>query len=292
MPPERTSSLFLGIFIHLGPAAALVAIASATRFAIVPFVVAYLVVTVAGVLLTLWVEQRDPSVALAPVSTREVMDGIAVIALKGAVLGTGVVVGGWWLLSKLAFPWRTEGWLPIVIAVPLTDLAYYLGHRFLNHGKRARSIMGPIVRWYRRSHAPHHAVGALDFLRGNVSSAIDTGVTSFQIPLAIIAVLLGMDLASTLVAYALVLTLQGTHHVNHTFDIGVLRYLFVDNHNHKLHHCPRGNLVNFGAIFSVWDRLFGTYYEDRSLSPSYMEKHGIGLPVRPAERATAGAVHA
>jgi sterol desaturase/sphingolipid hydroxylase (fatty acid hydroxylase superfamily) len=97
-----------------------------------------------------------------------------------------------------------------------------------------------------------------------------------------------MDLHSTLVAYALVLLLQGTHHVNHTFNIGVLRYVFVDNHAHKLHHCPRGNLVNHGALFSLWDRFFGTFYEDFNRSPSHMAKHGIALPIRPMGRRAGG----
>jgi hypothetical protein len=67
-----------------------------------------------------------------------------------------------------------------------------------------------------------------------------------------------------------------------------LRYVFLDNHAHQLHHCVRGNLINHGVIFSVWDRLFGTYYEDRRLSPCTMVKEHVALPILPRLRAGQG----
>jgi hypothetical protein len=63
-----------------------------------------------------------------------------------------------------------------------------------------------------------------------------------------------------------------------------LRYLFMDNHAHKLHHCKRGNLVNHAAAFSVFDRLFGTYYEDWNLSSNYLHHYNIALPIKPIAR--------
>ena len=38
------------------------------------------------------------------------------------------------------------------------------------------------------------------------------------------------------------------------------------------------------AALSIFDRLFGTYDEDWSLSSNYLHHHGIALPIRPAER--------
>jgi len=145
----------------------------------------------------------------------------------------------------------------------------------LNHGK-AKNVVSKL---FRKIHVSHHSVEVLDFLRGNVSSFWDTAVTGFQIPLAIIGAWLGMDLPSILITYGLVLMLQATHHANHTVNIGNLRFFFMDNHAHKLHHCPRGYMVNHGALFSLWDQAFGTYYEDWSLSSNYMQKHRIPIPV-------------
>ena len=79
-----------------------------------------------------------------------------------------------------------------------------------------------------------------------------------------------------MIAYALVLMLQATHHANYTFNISYLRFFFMDNHAHKLHHCPRGYLVNHGALFSVWDQVFGTYYENWELSSNHTRGHQCG----------------
>ncbi|MGK0387739.1 MAG: sterol desaturase/sphingolipid hydroxylase (fatty acid hydroxylase superfamily) [Maribacter sp.] len=53
----------------------------------------------------------------------------------------------------------------------------------------------------------------------------------------------------------------------------------MDNRAHKLHHCRRGNLINHGTLFSLWDRAFNTYYEDWNLSSNYMHKHNIILKI-------------
>jgi hypothetical protein len=37
----------------------------------------------------------------------------------------------------------------------------------------------------------------------------------------------------------------------------------------------------------VFDRLWGTYYEDWSLSSNYLHHHGIPLPIKPIERRSA-----
>jgi sterol desaturase/sphingolipid hydroxylase (fatty acid hydroxylase superfamily) len=47
--------------------------------------------------------------------------------------------------------------------------------------------------------------------------------------------------------------------------------------NHRMHHdiaMPSGG-VNFGGIFVIWDRLFGTYAAPRAV-------RGFGIPGRPA----------
>src|SRR5262249_33693385 len=168
----------------------------------------------------------------------------------------GLIAAGWWALSLVPLHARLHGgWARIVAATLATDLAYYWIHRAVSHGRGRGRVLG----FYRRSHAAHHSVTALDFLRRNQSSPVDTAVSQFQPAVIVVSWLLGMDLGSTLAAYALVLMLQATDHTNVTFDIGWLRYVFMDNHAHKLHHCRRGNLVNHGAAFSIWDRAFGTY---------------------------------
>jgi sterol desaturase/sphingolipid hydroxylase (fatty acid hydroxylase superfamily) len=77
------------------------------------------------------------------------------------------------------------------------------------------------------------------------------------------------------------LALQATDHTSVTYNIGWLKYIFMDNHAHKFHHCKRGNFINHAAAFSMWDRWFGTYYENWDLSSNYLHHHGISLPIKP-----------
>lgn len=221
-------------------------------------------------------ERLFPCTNLEKPSLLDIWKGMTLVFATGVGIGSLVVICGWWCLSHLLkTPWHVSGMTGILIALLLTDFAYYLIHRLLNHSDGINRL----TRWFRKIHGPHHATKELDFFRGNLSTLFDTAVTGFQVPLALIAAALGMNLESMLTAYALVLLLQSTHHANHTFNIGTLRYIFVDNHCHKLHHCRRGFNVNFAAIFSVWDLIFFTYYEEWDCSSSYMVKHAIPLPV-------------
>ena len=223
------------------------------------------------------VENAYPCVELPKPSTKEVVEGMSLVFLKGVIIGGLIVSAGWWLINGfLPTSSLNSYWPLIILAVFLNDLAYYWIHRSLNHSKGNH----PIKKWYRKIHSTHHTVSELDFFRGNISSVYDTAMTGFQLPLIVIAAVLRLDFTSTIVAYGLVLMLQSTHHVNYTFNLGWLRYIFMDNHAHKLHHCKRGTQVNHGALFSLWDRAFGTFYEDWNASSNYMHFHGISIPRR------------
>ncbi len=277
VPAERAGSVAFGLAVHLGPAAAYVALLATFGISSPLAIVAFGLLSLVNLAVVLEVERRDPCVALPSPSNEQIRAGLSLVFLKGIVLGGAVVVGGWWLLSlPLGGPGSTTGWFAIGAAVLLTDALYYAIHRGLNHSRSKDTVS----RWFRGNHVVHHLVEELDFFRGNHSSVMDTAVTGFQLPLVLLATLFGLDLPSTLVAYGLVLMLQATHHLNHTLDLGPLRYVFMDNHAHKLHHCKGGRLVNHGAMFSLWDRAFGTYFEDWTLSANHLADAGLALPLR------------
>ncbi len=278
-PPEQRSGVALGLAVHLLPAVVFVAALEALGTSLAVSVPLLLGIALLNLFALLALEHRRPSVALPRPTRAQVKEGLRLVFSTGVGVGSVVVLGGFALLSLVSpLTGLASGWTPVIAAVVFTDFAYYWVHRSLNHGKGASRIM----RWYRRSHAAHHSVEELDFLRGNISSFWDTAVTGFQLPLILIATLLGLDFESTFIAYGLVLMLQATHHVNHTFDLGPLRWVFMDNHAHKLHHCKRGRLVNHAALFSLWDRAFGTYYEDWDLRANHLAKEGIALPLSKA----------
>lgn len=52
------------------------------------------------------------------------------------------------------------------------------------------------------------------------------------------------------------------YHGNIRTNLGPLRYVLVTPQFHRIHHSVerRHRDTNFGALFSIWDRLFGTQY--------------------------------
>ena len=52
------------------------------------------------------------------------------------------------------------------------------------------------------------------------------------------------------------------YHSNIKTNLGILRYILVTPQSHRIHHSRKMEHrdKNFGAIFSIWDHLFGTQY--------------------------------
>ena len=277
VPAEQIGNVPHGIFGHLGSPIAYVLVLAYVGVTPWSAIWVFLAVSVVFMTFTLTAEKLQPAIALPAATWREVWDGMFMVFVKGVGIGGGFVTAGWWALSHVPLwgPLSNSWWL-VAAATAGTDLAYYTIHRLMSHSRHNTSIL----KYYRRKHWAHHAVTELDFLRGNQSSLVDTAISQFQPSLIVIAWLLGMDLGATLAAYALILALQATDHTNITFNIGWLRYIFMDNHAHKLHHCKKGNLVNFAAAFSIWDRLLGTFYEDWSISANHLHHHGVALPIK------------
>ena len=275
-PPEAEGSVALGIFFHFGPVLAFCAVLAGLGITWKSLALAY---AATGVFLpiTFAIEKARPCVDLPKATFDEVASGYSLVFVKGMLVGGGFVAAGWYALSLVSPHARsTHGWVAILVGVFFTDLGYYLLHRFLSHGHG----QGALGRMYRKAHAAHHSITHLDFLRGNESSLIDTAFSEIQPSLIVVSWALGLDLEATLVVYGIVLLMQTTDHTNHTFDIGWLRYVFLDNHVHKLHHCRRGHIVNYGAVFSIFDRAFGTYYEDWCVNGSYLHHHHVALPIK------------
>lgn len=279
VPKEQHGNVIYGTFLHLGSPGFyvlwLIWFGVTIQSAFWGFFAASLIFTP----LTLISEHYDASIKLPKATVKEIIDGLFMVFIKGIAIGGGFVTLGWWLLSKVSlYPALSNSAWVIAAGTVGTDFAYYLIHRFMSHTTKGNVI----TRYYRRKHAAHHAVTELDFLRGNQSSLVDTAFSQFQPSLIVLSWLFGMDLPATWAAYALILMLQATDHTSVTYNIGWLRYIFMDNHAHKFHHCIRGNLINHAAAFSVFDRFFGTFYEDWSISANYLHHHRIPIPIRAA----------
>ena len=303
VPPEKMGNMFSGLLVHLGPVfalAALLILNGNTMPSILMWGLGVMVATMSTIVLH---EQLWPAAALPNLKAEDVVRGTVLVFITGVLAGSSVVWLSYqavlWLQIRFFYPdgvlpSRQFDWWYITYATLLDDYMYYFYHRFLSHGAMA---------FFQKVHMPHHAVECLDFWRGNLSSVWDTAIFGFQLWYGPIAAMYGMSLEAVFVSYFMVLLLQATHHTNHTFNIGKLRFFFVDNHAHKMHHCPwypfppqlfypfllpfdilRGSHLNLGACFSMWDRNCGTYYEDTSICTNYAQLHKVHLNVRPLSR--------
>ena len=167
------------------------------------------------------------------------------------------------VLSKLAlfdierswFDASVSGVLLWILAAVLWDFCYYWNHR-LGH---EISIL-----W--AAHAVHHQ--SEDY---NLSTALRQTSTSFlfswifYVPLFLI----GFPADVLITVAAINLIYQFWVHTQQIRRLGVLDRIFVTPSNHRVHHAQNVRYIdkNYGGIFVLWDRLFGTFVEESDDEP-------------------------
>lgn len=151
------------------------------------------------------------------------------------------ILGGWAALRGLPSSMR------IFLAIMLADFVIYWIHR-AQHG------FGPL--W--QTHQWHHSTQQLYWFSGFRVSFLHTFI--YNIPEAAVPILVfNLSPLEVSVAYSIALLIQFWEHTNLNIDIGPLRYFFITPAYHRVHHSVDHNRRNFGATFSLWDRIFGTY---------------------------------
>lgn len=181
------------------------------------------------------------------------------------ILATSLLARG--LFTRL-FAWQGPGWLrewPSVarmgIALFLIDFALYGIHRLLHH------------RYFWRTHAWHHSTRELYWFSGYRSSVIQA--TLIILPTIFVSLaLLRFTPGEFLFLHGTAAFFQLINHANVRTDWRYLSQIIVTPEYHRLHH-DRGEIrdKNFGAIFTLWDRVFGTYLDPAA----YPEPRPVGL---------------
>jgi len=132
------------------------------------------------------------------------------------------------------------------------------------------------VRWFWNTHSVHHSPNQF-----NLAAAYRlgwfgklTGTTIFFTPLAV----LGFQPSTVLTALFLNLLYQFWLHADWIPKLGVLEYVLNTPSAHRVHHArnPYYLDANFGGVLIVFDRLFGTYVEERADLPC---DYGLVHPV-------------
>ena len=145
-----------------------------------------------------------------------------------------------------------------IIAFILYDISYYWMHRMHHEIK---------ILW--ASHSVHHH--GEEF---NLSTALRQTSTGwlwkwvFYLPMIIIGVP-----AQVFVSVAGInLVYQFWVHTKHIGHLGILEKVFVTPMNHGIHHAKNPEYIdaNYGGVFILWDRLFGTYISEKAeVKPVY-----------------------
>lgn len=145
-----------------------------------------------------------------------------------------------------------------VTAFVLYDMCYYWMHRIHHEIK---------VFW--ATHVVHHH--GEEF---NLSTALRQTSTGFLwkwvffLPLFFI----GIPPHIYVTVAGINLIYQFWVHTEHIGKLGFLEYIFVTPSNHRVHHAQNDDYLdaNYGGVFIFWDRIFGTFIDERSdLKPVY-----------------------
>lgn len=196
-------------------------------------------------------------------------------------IGVFVQISGWlWQATRGAYqhhlrflgggllPARPV-WLRLALGIVVGDFLAWL-HHLIRHKVRAFWLF----------HEVHHAQRHMNQWTNERVHLVD-GLVAMAIqalPLLVLGVP-SLDAGAYVVAAAWYTRL---YHGNVRSNFGLLRYLLVTPQSHRLHHSrqPEHEDQNFGVIFSVWDRLFGTLNRDAAVYP----ETGVADPRFPVER--------
>ena len=144
-------------------------------------------------------------------------------------------------------------WIVFPLTIVVIDLSHYVEHNLLHRV--------PVL-W--RLHRTHHTDLEYDFSTGVRFHPFEQVFATLALMLLVAA--LGAPPEAVLISQALTIIADFVEHANvrlpATLD-RTLRLVFVTPDMHRVHHSQehREGNSNFANMFSVWDRLFGTYVD-------------------------------
>ncbi len=211
--------------------------------------------------LLIWIEARRakargmPMVTL-PESINNLSTGFGTIVI-GLFLGPALILLYDWAFRNFALvSWSESSWQPWVLALILADFGHYWHHRF-DHSVAACWAV----------HGVHHQPEQMNYTVA-MRHAWFSDLYSFPFYAAL--PLVGVPTAHFFIATT-VLSLHAL--LTHTEQFRFPGFgIFVTPQSHVLHHAKNDPYIdkNFGAMFSIWDRIFGSYARrDPDRAPQY-----------------------
>jgi sterol desaturase/sphingolipid hydroxylase (fatty acid hydroxylase superfamily) len=146
----------------------------------------------------------------------------------------------------------------VVASLVLADFTTYWIHRAMHKWD---------VLW--RTHEFHHSVENLWWFSGFRTSVLHGflfAIPQVLIPFAIFKV----SVIEAGIGFSIGVFFQLWMHSNVRASLAPIEWVFVTPEYHRLHHsATRHRDKNLAIGFTVWDRLFGTYVDPRSIAPDY-----------------------
>ncbi len=160
-----------------------------------------------------------------------------------------------WVESNLFYPIAGTGalrWFALFLTV---DLMYYFSHR-LNHK----------VNFIWATHFAHHSITSY-----NILAAHRDPVFFLRFGKVILLLMLPVFTVFKLSEVAFMHIVIGIYstwlHVSFCPKLPYLDWIFTTPSHHRMHHSltnqDRTMAVNFGGVLIIWDRLFGTFLEEK-----------------------------
>lgn len=152
-------------------------------------------------------------------------------------------------VASLALGWR------IVLYVLIADFGAYWAHRLMH------------TKWVWRIHRWHHSPTYMYWLAGVRGSLFQFALTNapyiYAEPL--------INVSPPWMAFAIMLKNTVTNdwmHLNVNWGSTWAEWLFVTPRYHHVHHSddPKYHRANLGVLFTIWDRIFGTYVEPEPIA--------------------------
>jgi len=179
--------------------------------------------------------------------------GVYAMSLPMRLLTSGLVLGTMfavWSLRPITIPLDTVwSWMLLFFGV---EFAYYWSHR-ADH----------MVRWMWAAHVVHHTPARMHFISAFRLSPAQffSGNWLFYLPLALI----GFHPLAIVTLITLNLAYQYWLHTEIIGKLGIFEWFLNTPSHHRVHHASNDEYLdrNFGGVLIIWDRLFGTFAEEK-----------------------------
>lgn len=183
------------------------------------------------------------------------------------VLGlTVVIISYTFFVEKVAIFELKATWLLYIVGFIAIDFAGYWMHRW-NH----------TINFLWNRHIIHHS--SEEF---NLSCALRQSISiifSFFNILLLPAAIFGVPAQVIAIIAPLHLFAQFWYHTRLIDKMGFLEYFLVTPSHHRVHHAMNAQYLdkNYGQIFIIWDRMFGTFQPEL---PDLPAVYGVKRPVK------------